>query len=156
MAELGRRGRGRRPVSIHLSSRGGPTGVVVQQHPARPHPGVAADPDVGTASAPLLTTWSLRGDGSARIRLAGELDLATVAGVDRAVADCLAHRPSALDIDVSALTFCDVLGVHAFLRARRATLAARAAFRLSRPRSQLMRLLTAAHATELIDATVNG
>jgi anti-anti-sigma regulatory factor len=80
------------------------------------------------------------------------MDLATVALLDRAVADCLALRPNALNIDASALTFCEVRGVHALLRAQHSSRLARAAFQLLRPRTQLIRVIIATHATELLVA----
>jgi anti-anti-sigma factor len=97
-----------------------------------------------------LTTWSLHPDGVAGVRLAGELDLATVSALDAVVSECLAHRPAAVDIDVAALTFCDDIGVHGFSRARRAAAEAGAGFGLSRPRPQLLRALTAMQSADLL------
>ncbi|MFD9123214.1 STAS domain-containing protein [Kitasatospora sp. NPDC059571] len=124
--------------------------LAVPQHPPRARQDLGANLDLGLPTAPLLTTWRLLPDGTAQIRLAGELDLATVAALDQVVGECLACQPRELDIDVASLAFCDVLGIHAFLRARRSALAASAAFRLSRPRGQLVRVAVAAGVADLI------
>ncbi|MEV8096729.1 STAS domain-containing protein [Kitasatospora sp. NPDC085879] len=126
----------------------------MQQQPT--HPDQDGDLGLCLPSAPLLTTWSLLANGTARIRLAGELDLATISALDEAVAHCLTRRPPALDIDVAALSFCDVIGIHAFLRARHAAIAARAVFCLSRPRDQLVRTIVAARASELLAPDLDG
>ncbi|MFC4945159.1 STAS domain-containing protein [Pseudonocardia sp. GCM10023141] len=45
------------------------------------------------------------------VRVAGEVDLYTVAVLRDALADSLARGPCALLIDVAAMTFCDVRGL---------------------------------------------
>ncbi|MFF1871100.1 STAS domain-containing protein [Kitasatospora herbaricolor] len=154
MAEVGWRGRGRRPKSMHALAPAGLCRILVAlavpQHASQPCRGHLVDAGLCLSSEALLTTWFMRPDGTAQVKLTGELDLATVAALDEVVSDCLAQRPPALDIDAAALVFCDIVGIHALLRARRAAFRACAAFHLSHPRGQLIRVIVAAQATELI------
>lgn len=50
------------------------------------------------------------------LRLDGELDLATVQIVDRAVSLALAGQPRALCLDLTGLVFCDMTGLRALQR----------------------------------------
>ncbi|MBB4950506.1 anti-anti-sigma factor [Kitasatospora gansuensis] len=77
----------------------------------------------------------------ASVMLAGELDLATVPLVRAALESCAREGIHTIDVDVSALTFCDVSGLNVFLAAARAAAAAGGSLRLHHPRRALARLL---------------
>uniref|UniRef100_UPI003F4912E9 STAS domain-containing protein n=1 Tax=Streptomyces sp. CA-141956 TaxID=3240051 RepID=UPI003F4912E9 len=51
-----------------------------------------------------------------RACLGGELDIATVPLVDRAVTAVLAGRPDTVCLDLAGLGFCDMTGLHAMRR----------------------------------------
>jgi anti-sigma B factor antagonist len=53
----------------------------------------------------------------ATITLAGELDLDAAPALREMVENCLRERIRTIDIDLSALDFCDVSGLNAFLAA---------------------------------------
>ncbi|MFE7766602.1 STAS domain-containing protein [Streptomyces sp. NPDC057438] len=53
----------------------------------------------------------------ALLTLSGEIDLATVPRVYAALAACLRDGVHGIDVDLTAVTFCDVSGLHAFLTA---------------------------------------
>ncbi|MFJ7272634.1 STAS domain-containing protein [Streptomyces sp. NPDC099050] len=77
----------------------------------------------------------------ASIILAGELDLATAPLVRAALEGCAREGIHTIDVDVSALTFCDVSGLNVFLAAARAAAAAGGSLRLHHPGRALARLL---------------
>ncbi|MFC8966107.1 STAS domain-containing protein [Streptomyces sp. NPDC057094] len=58
-----------------------------------------------------------RRTGRATIFLEGEIDLATVSGVRTALATCHAYNMPCIDIDLSAVAFCDACGLNVFLAA---------------------------------------
>ncbi|WP_369030248.1 MULTISPECIES: STAS domain-containing protein [Streptomyces] len=53
------------------------------------------------------------------ITLAGEIDLTTAPLVHAAVAGCLRDGVRTVDVDLTAVTFCDASGLNAFLTASR-------------------------------------
>ncbi|MFE4583099.1 STAS domain-containing protein [Streptomyces chartreusis] len=59
------------------------------------------------------TAWC---QGTALLRLTGELDLATAPLVDQTVNACLAKCPRCLYLDLTNLTFCDGTGLQALRR----------------------------------------
>lgn len=77
----------------------------------------------------------------ASIILAGELDLATAPLVRAALEGCAREGIHTIDVDVSALTFCDVSGLNVFLTAARAAEVAGGSLRLHHPGRALARLL---------------
>ncbi|MFJ7266430.1 STAS domain-containing protein [Streptomyces sp. NPDC099050] len=93
---------------------------------------------------PVLQSLNLhrhdRGDGTT-ITLAGELDLDTVGQLRAMVDDCLREGVRTIDIDVSALAFCDVSGLNAFLAVAACTATAKGSLCLHHPRPMLIRLL---------------
>lgn len=98
----------------------------------------------------MLQTRGVLRDGVALLHLAGELDMATAPLVDHAAARLMAQGPRQLDVDVAAVTFCDIAGLRALLRSRRAAHAHHAAFRLVGVHHRLRRLLTLLHAADLL------
>ncbi|BDH07860.1 STAS domain-containing protein [Streptomyces seoulensis] len=81
-----------------------------------------------------------RCDGRATICLEGEIDLSTVAAVRAALATCHTYGIRDIDVDLTAVTFCDVSGLNAFLAAARRSVAARGRLRLHHP-APVVRLL---------------
>ncbi|MFD4834823.1 STAS domain-containing protein [Streptomyces uncialis] len=75
------------------------------------------------------------------ITLAGEFDLTTVPQLHRTVEDCVREGIRTIDIDLTALTFCDVSGLNAFLAARKRTDSAGGSLRLHHPPPPLTRIL---------------
>ncbi len=55
-------------------------------------------------------------DGHVRVRLEGELDLATVAAAEEAIARARRETPGPLRIDLSEITFLDSSGLRLMLR----------------------------------------
>nr|WP_055712199.1 STAS domain-containing protein [Streptomyces torulosus] len=55
----------------------------------------------------------------ALVTFSGEIDLATVPLVYAALAGCLRDGVLSIDVDLTAVTFCDVSGLNAFLTASR-------------------------------------
>jgi anti-anti-sigma factor len=56
-------------------------------------------------------------DATARLTLAGELDLATAGVLDEHVRRVAGDRPARLIVDLAGVTFCDSSGIEALLRA---------------------------------------
>ncbi|WP_274560847.1 STAS domain-containing protein [Streptomyces spiramyceticus] len=77
----------------------------------------------------------------ATITLAGELDLETAHSVRVVIEDCLGDGIRTVDIDLTLLTFCDVIGLNAFLVASRLTTTAGGSLCLRHPSPLLTRLL---------------
>ena len=75
------------------------------------------------------------------ITLAGEIDLDTAPPVHVMIEDCLRGGIRTIDIDLTALDFCDVSGLNTFLAAARYATAAGASLTLHHPRPNLARLL---------------
>jgi anti-anti-sigma factor len=75
------------------------------------------------------------------ITLAGEIDLDTAPPVRVMIEDCLRGGIRTIDIDLTALGFCDVSGLNVFLSAAERATEAGAALSLHHPRPNLTRLL---------------
>ncbi|KUL34402.1 hypothetical protein ADL22_30625 [Streptomyces sp. NRRL F-4489] len=71
--------------------------------------------------------WS---DGVATVVVSGEIDYVTAPHLRQALDDCLARRPRRVDIDFREVTFCDLCGLNALLRARRKARAAGSGLRV--------------------------
>jgi anti-sigma B factor antagonist len=56
---------------------------------------------------------------TATVTIAGELDLASKAELDAAIADAFARAPERIVVDLAATTFIDSTGITALLRAHR-------------------------------------
>ncbi|MFC8010826.1 STAS domain-containing protein [Streptomyces cinereoruber] len=61
----------------------------------------------------LLQTHTLWHRDTVHLRLAGELDLATVPLLEAAAATAMSTHPRRLDLDLTDLTFCDTTGLRA-------------------------------------------
>jgi anti-sigma B factor antagonist len=77
-------------------------------------PGAAPDP----MGQPLAIESARDGD-SVTIALSGELDLASVEGLDQAIRDCEESDIGGIIIDLSGLSFIDSTGLSALLGARK-------------------------------------
>ncbi|MEU3612355.1 STAS domain-containing protein [Streptomyces sp. NPDC006872] len=68
---------------------------------------------------PQLNVYRHERGTRALITLAGEIDLATAPLVRQAPAECLPDGIRSIDVDLTAVTFCDAGGLNAFLTASR-------------------------------------
>jgi anti-sigma B factor antagonist len=68
---------------------------------------------------PQLNIYRHDRNTRALIALAGEIDLATAPLVRASLAECLRDGIRAIDVDLTAVTFCDASGLNAFLTASR-------------------------------------
>ncbi|MDX2565453.1 STAS domain-containing protein [Streptomyces sp. TX20-6-3] len=64
----------------------------------------------------LLQTHTVWWGRTVLLCLDGELDIATAPLLNRAVTSVLARQPDLLCLDLTALAFCDVTGLHALHR----------------------------------------
>jgi anti-anti-sigma factor len=107
---------------------------------------VPLDPPAGTASFAaheFTCVWWRDGPDFARIRVCGDLDLATTPELQRALSDALGQAHF-VALDLRALEFTDSTGVHAIVDA---TTSARRSDR------RLMLLNVPAHVARVFDAT---
>jgi anti-sigma B factor antagonist len=77
----------------------------------------------------------------ALITLSGEIDLDTAPAVREALSRCLRDGVQVIDVDLTAVSFCDCSGLNAFLGASEAAVAAGVLLRLHFPCPMLFRLL---------------
>jgi anti-sigma B factor antagonist len=93
---------------------------------------------------PVLPTFNLnrhdRGHHTT-ITLVGEIDLDTAPALSLMVGDCLHEAIRTIDIDLTALAFCDVSGLNVFLATAERTASAGGWLRLHHPRPNMARLL---------------
>ncbi|WP_330456012.1 STAS domain-containing protein [Streptomyces sp. NBC_00820] len=82
-----------------------------------------------------------RCNGRATICLEGEIDLPTVPAVRAALTTCQAYHIMDIDVDLTAVTFCDVSGLNVFLAASRRSVAADGRLRLHHPAPAVRLLL---------------
>ncbi|MER5196317.1 STAS domain-containing protein [Streptomyces sp. NPDC002755] len=75
------------------------------------------------------------------ITLAGEIDLDTAPLVRDALAECLLDGMRSTDVDLTAVTFCDVSGLNAFLMASRLATDAGRTVRLLHPPQSMARVI---------------
>ncbi len=79
--------------------------------------------------------------GTAHIRVAGELDLATADLLDEAIAGALVERPERLVVDLEGVTFAGAQLVHALENAQNLMGERRSGVRVVRPSRSVMRVL---------------
>ena len=79
--------------------------------------------------------------GTAHIRVAGELDLATAELLDAAIAGAMDERPERLVVDLEGVTFAGSQLVHALENAQKLMGERRSGVRVVRPSRSAMRLL---------------
>ncbi|MFH0177485.1 STAS domain-containing protein [Streptomyces cacaoi] len=77
----------------------------------------------------------------ALVTLAGEIDLATAPQVRKALAECLSDGIRSIDVDLTAVTFCDASGLNAFLLASRFATEAGRTLRLHHPPQSMARVI---------------
>jgi anti-sigma B factor antagonist len=75
------------------------------------------------------------------ITLAGEIDMDAAPSLRALVEDCLREGIRTIDIDLTALAFCDLGGLNAFLAAAERASSAEGSLRLNHPRPNAARLL---------------
>ncbi|MGW7007641.1 STAS domain-containing protein [Streptomyces sp. NPDC054933] len=75
------------------------------------------------------------------ITLAGEIDLSSAPLLRESLEQCLRDGIRTIDVDLTAVTFCDCSGLDAFLGAVQRTAAAGGSLRLRHPSALLSRLL---------------
>ncbi|MGW7243395.1 STAS domain-containing protein [Streptomyces sp. NPDC054804] len=80
-------------------------------------------------------------DTRALITLAGEIDLATAPQVSEVLAECLGDGIRSIDVDLTAVTFCDASGLNAFLTAYRLVTDAGMTLRLHHPPQVMARVI---------------
>ena len=103
---------------------------------------------------PVLRNLNLyRHDRSDRatITVAGEMDIDTALPVRAMVEDCLRKGIRIIDVDLTALAFCDVSGLNAFLAAAARAASAEGSLYLHHPRPMLIRLLALTGTGFLLD-----
>lgn len=80
-------------------------------------------------------------DGSAVVRLAGEIDVANAGRIPQQVAGALSSSAAGVVLDMAQVTFIDSTGIGAMIAARNACLADGRELRLIRPSVQVQRML---------------
>jgi anti-sigma B factor antagonist len=87
--------------------------------------------------------FQLRGErteSGARLELAGELDLATVARVEQEVDKLLAGEPAELVVDLAGLTFVDSSGLRTLIALNQRSAREGWSLRLGRPSEQVFQV----------------
>lgn len=90
---------------------------------------------------PQLTVHRHDRRNRALITLAGEIDLESVPLVRTALTRCLYDGIRSVDVDLSAVTFCDCTGLNTFLYAAQQTVESGGTLRLHHPPPTLRRIL---------------
>ncbi|MFF3336769.1 STAS domain-containing protein [Streptomyces sp. NPDC002888] len=90
---------------------------------------------------PQLSVYRHDHDTRALITLAGEIDLVTAPLVRAALAECLRDGIRTVDVDLTAVTFCDASGLNAFLAAARLATDAGTTLQLHYPPRTMARVL---------------
>jgi anti-sigma B factor antagonist len=98
-----------------------------------------------------LAISAISGDGSAVVRLTGELDLNTAPRAERALVDQLEPGARTLVVDLRGLEFCDAAGIRVFVRTRRRAQEVGANVRIVHPNRLVRRVLEVAELGWLID-----
>ena len=91
------------------------------------------------ADGPVAIDVSTDDDGSAVVRISGELDISAVDALESEVAPVLANRPRRLVVDVSDLRFADSSAIALWVRWASTT----GDFELRHPSPLLLRVITA-------------
>ncbi|MER5529887.1 STAS domain-containing protein [Streptomyces sp. NPDC002677] len=95
-------------------------------------------------------------DTRALITLAGEIDLATAPQVSEALAECLSDGIRSIDVDLTAVTFCDASGLNAFLTAFRLVTDAGMTLRLRYPSQAVARVIEITGSGFLLHPVLTG
>jgi anti-anti-sigma factor len=79
--------------------------------------------------------------GTIRVRVSGEVDLATVDPLVEALSAAVAQRPDLVEVDLADVPFMDSTGVNALVRAHHAAAKAGCRLRVVRPHRLVHRVL---------------
>ncbi|UUU34097.1 STAS domain-containing protein [Streptomyces sp. CA-210063] len=90
---------------------------------------------------PILNVYRHDTDNRALVTLTGEIDLNSAPLVHASLERCLHDGIRTIDVDVTAVTFCDCSGLNAFLYALLRTAAAGGSLQLHHPSPALKRLV---------------
>ncbi|MFH8410515.1 STAS domain-containing protein [Streptomyces sp. NPDC018019] len=93
-------------------------------------------------SLPALNVYRHDKQSRALLTLAGEIDLATAPLVSASLRECLYGGMRTIDVDLTAVTFCDVSGLNAFLHAAAQAKRRGGTLRLHHPPLALRRILS--------------
>ncbi|MGP3949817.1 STAS domain-containing protein [Streptomyces sp. 7N604] len=105
----------------------------------------------------LLSALRHDTEGRALITLAGEIDMGSEPRLREALDRCLRDGIRVIDVDLTAVSFCDCSGLNAFLRAAQRTAALGGSLRLHHPRPMLVRLFVFTHTdSHLLVLPVDG
>lgn len=108
----------------------------------------------GIGPVPLVLTRARVGDGTARLSVSGEVDMATAGQLSTALADALGEpRMTRLVVDLDQVTFLDSTGVAALLAARRQADGSGIGFVVANCRDMVRRVL---EITGVYKALTNG
>ncbi|MFI6034197.1 STAS domain-containing protein [Streptomyces sp. NPDC051315] len=91
--------------------------------------------------APQLNLYRHDRGTRALITLAGEIDLVTAPLVREGLAECLRDGIRRIDVDLTAVTFCDASGLNAFLMASRLAADTGRTLRLHHPSQGMARVI---------------
>lgn len=97
--------------------------------------------DKQTGAVLIQVSHEVRPTGEIVVRIAGELDIATADLAASYVQDIIDRGGGPVSADVSAVRFCDVLGLGALVRMARYAEQAGCPFRLAAPRPSLAKLI---------------
>ncbi|NJC73232.1 STAS domain-containing protein [Planosporangium thailandense] len=98
-------------------------------------------PDHFFVPEPLRITSATTSDGMVRVRVGGEIDMATIAPLSEVLTVLIATRPRAIEVDLADVRFMDSSGVKALVRAHRSASAGGCRVRVTRPQSTVDRVL---------------
>ncbi|MER7185893.1 STAS domain-containing protein [Streptomyces hyaluromycini] len=107
-------------------------------------------------SLPQLNVYRYDSATRALITLVGEIDLATAPQVSEALAECLSDGILGIDVDLTAVTFCDVSGLNAFLAAFRLVTDAGTALQLHYPSQAMARIIEITGSGFLLHPVLTG
>jgi anti-sigma B factor antagonist len=95
-------------------------------------------------------------DGSAVVSVAGELDVVTAPVLCQVIGGIVTPHLRAVTLDLSTLTFVDVIGLHALVDVGKMAVAAGAEFRLSGVTARTLRVIRLARFDELADVVTQA
>ena len=105
-------------------------------------PTAATEPSPGeTASLSISTAWP--GPGSARVSLAGEIDLSTAQRLRSELLAVIVAAPPGADVrvDLAGVTFVDATGIGVLIRANQAARRAGIGFAVANPTGVVRRII---------------
>jgi anti-anti-sigma factor len=105
----------------------------------------------------LLRIEAVNRNGSAQLRLGGELDLASRSVVQSALARLVREsQVETIVVDVSGLTFCDASGLHALAAGQRAAAAHGKSLELAHPGPEVQLVLDAVQFGRVVPIRMSG